>query len=159
MKLYEKDLDSDVESVDEAPSPRKVVQSPVKLSERERKESIRRVAEMNKVSLDVSCSAETDGQARDEDDIEIDLDQELGLDGTVDLDTDTSDVETFQETAYSVSRVSRHSKIIEQVSVFLSNGIKLTGSGYKIHPIHRELSKLCPRRITHYSSSWNYWRC
>ena len=50
MKLYEKDLDSDVESVDEAPSPRKVVQSPVKLSERERKESIRRVAEMNKVS-------------------------------------------------------------------------------------------------------------
>lgn len=50
MKLYEKDLDSDVESVDEAPSPRKVVQSPVKMSERERKETIRRVAEMNKVS-------------------------------------------------------------------------------------------------------------
>jgi hypothetical protein len=60
MKLYEKDLDSDVESVDEAPSPRKVVQSPVKLSERERKESIRRVAEMNTVSLDLSYSAVTD---------------------------------------------------------------------------------------------------
>jgi hypothetical protein len=157
MKLYEKDLDSDVESVDEAPSPRKVVQSPVKLSERERKESIRRVAEMNKVSLDLSYSAETDGQARDEDDIEIDLDQELGLDEPVDLDTDTSDVETFQETAYSVSRVSRHSKIIEQVSVFLSNGIKLTGSEYKIHPINGELPEFCPGRITHCSSSWDYW--
>jgi hypothetical protein len=60
MKLYEKDLDSDVESVDEAPPPRKVVQSPVKLSERERKESIRRVAEMNTVSLDLSYSAVTD---------------------------------------------------------------------------------------------------
>lgn len=45
------------------------------------------------------------------------LDQELGLNETVDLDTDTSDVETFEETQYSVSRVSRHSKIIEQVSV------------------------------------------
>jgi hypothetical protein len=61
MKLYEKDLDSDVESVDEAPSPRKVVQSPVKLSERERKESIRRVAEMNKVSIDLPYCAVTDG--------------------------------------------------------------------------------------------------
>ena len=60
MKLYEKDLDSDVESVDEAPSPRKVVQSPVKLSERERKESIRRVAEMNKVSLPPMYSARAD---------------------------------------------------------------------------------------------------
>lgn len=50
MKLYEKDLDSDVESVDEAPSPRKLVQSPVKLSESERRETIRRVAAMNKVS-------------------------------------------------------------------------------------------------------------
>jgi hypothetical protein len=159
MKLYEKDLDSDVESVDEAPSPRKVVQSPVKLSERERKESIRRVAEMNKVSLTLLYSAETDGQARDEDDIEIDLDQELGLDEPVDLDTDTSDVETFQETAYSVSRVSRHSKIIEQVSLFLPNGIKLTISEHEIHPIHRELPELCPGRIAHYSSSWNYrWR-
>ena len=60
-----------------------------------------------------------DEQARDDDDIEIDLDQELGLDETFDHDTDTSDVETFEETAYSVSRVSRHSKIIEQVSLSL----------------------------------------
>jgi hypothetical protein len=51
MKHYEQDLDSDVESVDEAPSPRAVVQSPVaKLSEHERRETIRRVSEMNKVS-------------------------------------------------------------------------------------------------------------
>jgi hypothetical protein len=51
MKLYEQDLDSDVESVDEAPSPRALPQSPVaRLSEHERRETIRRVAEMNKVS-------------------------------------------------------------------------------------------------------------
>ena len=47
------------------------------------------------------------------------LDQELGLDETIDADTDTSDVETFEETQYSVSRVSRHSKIIDQVSTSL----------------------------------------
>jgi hypothetical protein len=52
MKLYEQDLDSDVESVDEAPSPRALPHSPVaRLSEHERRETIRRVAEMNKVSL------------------------------------------------------------------------------------------------------------
>ena len=103
-------------------------------------------------------SARADKQAREDDDIEIDLDQELGLDETVDLDTDTSDVETFQETAYSVSRVSRHSKIIEQASLFLPDVTKLTISEYKIYPIHRELSELCPGRIAHYSSSRNYWR-
>ena len=57
MKHYEQDLDSDVESVDEAPSPRAVAQSPVaKLSERERRETIRRVAEMNKVSKESRLS-------------------------------------------------------------------------------------------------------
>jgi hypothetical protein len=52
MKLYEDDLDSDVESVDEAPSPRAVVQSPVaktRMSESERREAIHKVAQMNKV--------------------------------------------------------------------------------------------------------------
>jgi hypothetical protein len=47
--------------------------------------------------------------------MEIDLDQELGLGEAVDGDTDGSDVETFTETQYSVSRVSRHSKILEKV--------------------------------------------
>ena len=56
------------------------------------------------------------GQSRGDDDIELDLDTELGFNQAVDVDTDTSDVETFEETQYSVSRVSRHSKIIEQVS-------------------------------------------
>lgn len=50
-KMYEQDLDSDVESVDEAPSPRAVVQSPVKMSESERRAALRRVAQINKVSL------------------------------------------------------------------------------------------------------------
>jgi hypothetical protein len=147
MKLYEKDLDSDVESVDEAPSPRKVVQSPVKMTERERRETIRRVAEMNKVSSRRQHIPIANEQTRDEDDIEMSLDQELGLDETVDLDTDTSDVETFEETQYSVSRVSRHSKIIDQVS--LPHNIaymetRLTRPEYEINPIHRKLSKLCP---------------
>jgi hypothetical protein len=164
MKHYEQDLDSDVESVDEAPSPRAVVQSPVaKLSERERRETIRRVAEMNKVSLHRRITGQwLIVKSRGDDDIELDLDVELGLNETVDLDTDTSDVEMLEETQYSVSRASRHSKVIEQVSLFvyLQNHMLIIGNHVKdVDPIHRELSEFCPGRIPRHSSSWLYRWC
>jgi hypothetical protein len=142
MKHYEQDLDSDVESVDEAPSPRAVVQSPVaKLSERERRETIRRVAEMNKVSLHRRITGQwLIVKSRGDDDIELDLDVELGLNETVDL----------------------HSKVIEQVSLFvyLQNHMLIIGNHVKdVDPIHRELSEFCPGRIPRHSSSWLYRWC
>lgn len=114
-EFYDNDLDSDVDSVEEMPTPRKKTTSATRSdsvdpmpTQAERLEMLRRVARMNKQATSYE---------------EVDLDKELGLGRAAseegEGDTDTEPVE--EESQYSISRSTRIlNSVTEVVSLSLA---------------------------------------
>lgn len=125
--FYDEDLDSDLESGDEAlqsPPPKRTTPSP-KLSHAEKVEMLRRVARKNK---EVSCTfppiIATLGSSYqtplgDESDDDMDLDVDLGYTRTASPDGDDgAGTQQDEESQYSISRLKRTSTVMsESVSV------------------------------------------